>query len=134
MNIVYSQEKNITAETLLAFFKESGSSDAQYGDKLAAAVLNSSTVITAWDKDEDNKLAALITALDDGALSAYVRLMTVAPAYRGKGINDELLKQIQDIYKDYPFVYSIASDDFHAGFFIKAGFKPMEGAKVVTTR
>ncbi len=133
MNITYSQDKNIPAKTLLDFFTEADSPDAKYGDDLVRAVTNSSTVITAWDKDSD-KLAALITALDDGALSAYVRLMTVAPAYRGKGINDELLKQIQEIYKDYPFVYSIAPDDFHAGFFTKAGFKLMENAKVVATR
>lgn len=133
MNIHYSQDKNIPAKTLLDFFTEAGSPDAKYGDDLVRAVTNSDTVITAWDKD-NNKLAALITALDDGSLSAYVRLMTVAPAYRGKGINDELLKQIQEIYKDYPFVYSIAPDDFHAGFFTKAGFKLMENAKVVATR
>ena len=131
MNITYSTDKNISDKTLLDFFTESSSPDVKYGQALADAVKNSSTVITAWDGD---KLAALITALDDGALSAYVRLMTVAPAYRGKGINDELLKQIQTIYKDYPFVYSIAPDDFHAGFFTKAGFKLMENAKVVTTR
>ena len=34
MNIVYSQEKNFDAKTLLDFFTKSGNSDAKYGEAL----------------------------------------------------------------------------------------------------
>ena len=86
MNIVYSQEKNFDAKTLLDFFTKSGNPDAKYGEALVKAVENS-TVFHAWDK-EANELAALISVIDDGATTAYIRYLIVAPNYRGKGLND----------------------------------------------
>ena len=65
-------------------------------------------------------------------MTAYVRYLVVAPNYRGKGINDELLAQVKAKYKDYPFVFAFAPDDFHASFFTKLGFKVIDGAKVLS--
>lgn len=130
MNIVYSSDKNIDAKILLDFFTKSGNPDAKYGDALVNAIHNTSTVISAWDKDSDS-LAALITAVDDG-ITAYVRYLVVGPDFRGKGINDELISQVQAKYKDYPYLYTFAADDFHASFFTKLGFKVADGTKVLT--
>lgn len=130
MNITYSQDKHFDSKTLLDFFAVAQNPDGKYGEKLVEAI-NNSTVIHAWDKDE-NTLAALISVVDDGATTAYVRYLVVAPAYRGKGINDELLNQVKEKYKDYPYVFAFAPDDFHASFFTKVGFKVVDNAKVLS--
>lgn len=130
MNITYSQDKNLDSKTLLDFFAVSQNPDSKYGEKLVEA-LNNSTVIHAWDKDADT-LAALISVVDDGKMTAYVRYLVVAPAYRGKGINDELLNQVKAKYKDYPYVFAFAPDGFHASFFTNVGFKVIDGAKALS--
>lgn len=131
MNIIYSQEKNFSSQTLLDFFTVSGNPDAKYGETLVETINNAGTVVSAWDKDT-NELAALVSVIDDGKMTAYVRYLVVAPNYRGKGINDELLAQVKAKYKDYPFVFAFAPDDFHASFFTKLGFKVIDGAKVLS--
>ena len=131
MNIIYSQEKNFSSQTLLDFFTVSGNPDAKYGETLVEAINNAGTVVSAWDKDT-NELAALVSVVDDSKMTAYVRYLVVAPNYRGKGINDELLAQVKAKYKDYPFVFAFAPDDFHASFFTKLGFKVIDGAKVLS--
>lgn len=131
MNIIYSQEKNFSSQTLLDFFTISGNPDAKYGETLVEAINNAGTVVSAWDKDT-NELAALVSVVDDGKMTAYVRYLVVAPNYRGKGINDELLAQVKTKYKNYPFVFAFAPDDFHASFFTKLGFKVIDGAKVLS--
>ena len=130
MNIVYSQEKNFDAKTLLDFLTKSGNSDAKYGEALVKAVENS-TVFHAWDK-EVNELAALISVIDDGATTAYIRYLIVAPNYRGKGLNDELIARVKEKYADYPCLYAFAPDDFHASFFTKLGFNVIDGMKVLS--
>ena len=130
MNITYSTNKNIDAKVILDFFTDSGNPDRKYGEKLVESVKNASVAIFAWDKDEDS-LAALITVVDDG-IAGYIRYLVVAPNYRGKGINDELIAKVKEAYKDLPYLYNFASDDFHASFFTKMGFKVIDGAKVLT--
>ena len=78
MNITYSQEKNFDAKTLLDFFTVSGNPDAKYEETLVEAINNAGTVVSAWDKDT-NELAALITVVDDGKMTAYIRYLVVAP-------------------------------------------------------
>ncbi len=129
MNITYSEDKNFTAKTILDFYTVSGNPDAKYGEALVSALKNCGTVITAWDGD---KLAALVSVIDDGNLSACLRDLVVAPDYRGKGINDELLTKVKEKYAAYPNFYAIVPDDFHANFFTKVGYKPVEGVKVLT--
>lgn len=130
MTITYSQEKNFDTNTLLDFFTISGNPDAKYGDALVNAINNAGTVVSAWDKDT-NELAALVSVVDDGNMTAYVRYLVVAPNYRGKGINDELLAQVKAKYENYPYLFAFAPDDFHASFFTKLGFNVLDSAKVL---
>lgn len=130
MNIVYSQEQNFDAKTLLDFFTVSGNPDAKYEQVLVDAINSTGTVVSAWDQDT-NELAALISVVDDGKMTAYVRYLVVAPNYRGKGINDELIAQVKAKYESYPYLFAFAPDDFHASFFTKLGFNVVEGTKVL---
>lgn len=131
MNITYKQDNNVPEDSLITLLQEVNHPDLAYETKLIAA-LKSGKLITAWDKDNNDKLAALISVVDDGFINAYVRFMIVGPEYRGKGINDELLRQVMISYSDFPHVYAICEDAFHAGFFTKVGFNILEDAKVLT--
>ena len=64
-------------------------------------------------------------------MTAYIRYLVVAPNYRGKGINDELIAQVKAKYENYPYLFAFAPDDFHASFFSKLGFNVLDGAKVL---
>ena len=64
-------------------------------------------------------------------MTAYIRYLVVAPNYRGKGINDELIAQVKAKYENYPYLFAFAPDDFHASFFSKLGFNLLDGAKVL---
>ena len=109
MNIIYKQDNNVPEDSLLQLLQEVNHPDLAHETKLIAA-LKSGKLITAWDKDNNDKLAALISVVDDGFINAYVRFMIVGPNYRGKGINDELLNQVIISYSDYPHLYAIAED------------------------
>ena len=63
--------------------------------------------------------------------TAYIRYLVVAPNYRGKGINDELIAQVKAKYENYPYLFAFAPDNFHASFFSKLGFNVLDGAKVL---
>ena len=130
MNITYSQEKIFDAKTLLDFFTVSGNPDAKYEETLVEAINNAGTVVSAWDKDS-NELAALITVVDDGKMTAYIRYLVVATIYRVKGINVEFISLVKAKYEYYPYLFAFALYVFHASFFSKLGFKVLDGAKVL---
>lgn len=54
---------------------------------------NSEQVVLALDEETGNA-AGFITAICDGVLSAYIPLLEVLPAYRGKGIGQELVRRM----------------------------------------
>ncbi len=54
---------------------------------------NSEQVVLALD-EETGKAVGFITAISDGILSAYIPLLEVLPAYRGKGIGQELVRRM----------------------------------------
>lgn len=70
---------------------------AQYPNKLYRALMNSETVLTAWDGD---KLVGLARAIDDGAILAQVHYVLVRPSYQGQGIAGALIERIRAHYKD----------------------------------
>lgn len=120
MNIKYVDKFEAQAGELREFLVESGfAADAEL-DKIVQAMRNSH-IIAAIDEDT-KKLAALINVLADGSYASYVQFMVVAPAYRGKGINDELIKMVMKAYQAYSKIINLAADEFHAGFFTKLGF------------
>jgi len=54
---------------------------------------NSEQVVLALDEETGNAVG-FITAISDGVLSAYIPLLEVLPAYRGKGIGQELIRRM----------------------------------------
>jgi GNAT superfamily N-acetyltransferase len=54
---------------------------------------NSDHFVLALDEETGNAVG-FITAISDGVLSAYIPLLEVLPAYRGKGIGQELFQRM----------------------------------------
>jgi len=97
-------------------------SSGHYPDKLAIAMQNYETVYTAWDGDT---LVGLISAMDDGIMTAYIHYLLVRPEYQGKGIGEQLIERTKEKYKDYLRIVLVAYDK-ECGFYEHCGFKKGE--------
>ncbi len=53
---------------------------------------NSDHIVLAVDEETGNAVG-FITAISDGVLSAYIPCLEVLPAYRGRGIGQELVRR-----------------------------------------
>ena len=60
--IVFTEEKKFSREDVQELFLSVGWISGQYPGRLFKALMNSSTVVTAWDGD---RLAGLVRVLDD---------------------------------------------------------------------
>ena len=94
----------------------------KYPDRLMKALLNSSTVITAWDGD---LLVGLARVLDDKAMMAYINYVLVRPSYQGQRIATNMLNIIKEKYKDFLYIEVMLEDKGKLPFYEKNGFKEM---------
>lgn len=86
--IRYTEEKIFTQDQTEALFKSAGWISGNYPERLHKALMNSDTVITAWD---GKKLTGLVRVLDDTEMVAYMHYLLVRPDYQGRGIAKNLL-------------------------------------------
>lgn len=119
MNIIYKDTHEFTAEILQELFLSVEWSSGHYPEKLVIAMRNFETVYSAWDGE---KLIGLISAMDDGVMTAYVHYLLVNPNYQHKGIGKQLIKMITEKYKDYLRIALIAMND-ELRFYESCGFK-----------
>lgn len=80
MNIIYTEEKKFTQEQVQKLFLSVGWVSGQYPKRLHKALMNSSTVITAWDA---NRLVGLVRVLDDSEMVAYMHYVLETQNIRG---------------------------------------------------
>lgn len=123
MNINYTYEKIFTKEQVQGLFLSVGWISGQYPSRLYKALKNSSTVLTAWDKD---KLVGLVRLLDDSEMVAYMHYVLVNPAYQGQGIAGTMIEMIKQKYKDYLYIEIMPEESKNASFYQKHGFSIME--------
>jgi len=70
MDIKISETRDIKIEEIIALYKANGWSSAEKPTDLHNALLNSHSLITAWD---GNKLIGLGNAISDGYLVVYFK-------------------------------------------------------------
>lgn len=122
MPISYSDTHDFTAEQLQALFLSVEWESGKHPDKLVTAMKNYATVFSAWDGD---KLIGLVSAMDDGILTAYVHYLLVNPSYQKQGIGKHLMTLIQSHYAAYLKLILVAEN--HAVEFYKScGFKQVQ--------
>lgn len=125
MEIRYTEEKKFSKEQVEELFLSVGWVSGQYPNRLYKALMNSSTVLTAWDGE---KLVGLLRAIDDGELLAYLHYLLVSPEYQGHGIARNLLELMKDKYKDYLYIELMPEEKKNVSFYEKYGFKVVDGA------
>lgn len=121
--IVFTEEKKFTREKVQELFLSVGWISGQYPERLYKALMNSSTVFTAWD---GNRLVGLVRLLDDGELVAYMHYVLVHPDYHGRGIAGKMMEMVKEKYKDYLYIEIMPEESRNAAFYEKHGFHAME--------
>ena len=109
----------LNPENVQKLFQLAGCESANYPEKLHQALLNSHSVISAWDK---GRLVGLANALSDGALTAYFHYVLIDPAYQGQGIGSRLMEQLLAKYENYFTKVLIAYPD-SVDFYKALGFE-----------
>ena len=119
---IKGKEQALTSKELEELFLSVEWSSGHYPDKLETAIRNYQTVFTAWDGD---RLVGLISAMDDGIMTAYIHYLLVRPEYQGNGIGLKLIEKTKEKYKDYLRIVLVAYTK-ECGFYEHCGFKKGE--------
>ena len=123
--ITYTEEKIFTQEQIQELFLSVGWISGEYPSRLYKALMNSSTVITAWDGE---RLAGLVRLLDDSELVAYMHCVLVHPDYQGQNIAGKIIEMAKEKYKDYLYIEIMPEESKNAPFYEHFGFKAMADA------
>ncbi len=123
MQVTYTEEKKFTMEQVQELFRSVGWISGEYPRRLYKALMNSQTVITAWDGEQ---LVGLARALDDSEMVAYIHYVLVHPTCHGKGIAGHMIELLKEKYKDYLYMELMPEERKNATFYEKHGFKIME--------
>ena len=119
MEIKISDTKEIAMEQIIDLYKANEWSSAEKPNQLYNGLMNSHSLITAWD---DNQLVGLGNAISDGFLVVYYPHMLVLPTYQGKGIGKMILDKMQEIYGDF-HMQMLTADGRAIDFYKKNGFE-----------
>lgn len=122
MNIHYTEEKIFTQAQVQELFLSVGWISGQYPERLHKALMNSSTVLTAW---KQNKLVGLIRVLDDSEMIAYIHYVLVHPDYQGYQIASSMINSVKEKYKDFLYIEIMPEESKNAPFYQRFGFQRM---------
>ena len=123
MEITYTEEKKFTQEKAQQLFLSVGWISGKYPTRLYKALMNSSTVITAWDGPH---LAGLVRVLDDSEMVAYMHYVLVDPKYQGQGIAGRMIQMAKEKYKNFLYIEVMPEESRNAAFYEKHGFRIMQ--------
>ena len=119
----FTEDKIFTQEQVQELFLSVGWISGQYPERLYQALMNSSTVLTAWD---DDQLVGLIRVLDDTSMLAQIHYVLVHPDHQGQGIAGKMLELIKEKYKDFFYLEVMPEERKNAPFYEKHGFHVMD--------
>lgn len=128
MNIHFTEEKIFTKEQIQELFLSVNWVSGQFPERLYKALMNSSTVLTAWDED---RLVGLIRVLDDTEMLAQIHYLLVHPDYQGYGIAGKLIEKIKEKYKNYLYIEGMPEDKNNVAFYVKHGFTEMKNGAAI---
>lgn len=117
-HIEYKQTRNLSIDDILNLYKANEWSSAKKPNELYNALMNSHSLVTAWDKA---KLVGLVNSITDGYLVVYYPHLLVLPKYQKQGIGLNLLKIITQKYQDFHQQILVAESET-VEFYQKCGF------------
>jgi GNAT superfamily N-acetyltransferase len=116
--IIFSENRDIESEQVIAIYQSNGWSSAQKPQLLYQALLNSHHLVSAWD---DKRLIGICNAISDGFLVVYYPHLLVHPDYQGKGIGKKLIETMKKRYEGFHMQVLVA-DAKSISFYEKCGF------------
>lgn len=119
MNIKISETRDISIEQILELYNANKWSAVEKPTELRNGLLNSHSLISAWD---GNKLIGLGNAISDGHLVVYYPHLLVHPNYQGRGIGHMISNEFQEKYKDF-HMQMLTADGKAIDFYKKVGFE-----------
>lgn len=118
-DIRFSETRELPLECVLALYLANGWSAAEKPDLLLEALLNSHSLVTAWDGE---KLVGLGNAISDGCLVVYYPHLVVLPEYQGCGIGTRLMAMLSARYAGF-HQQALLADGRAIEFYRKCGFE-----------
>ena len=119
MTISLSVKRDLDANDILQLYKSNKWSAAEKPELLMKALLNSHSLVTAWD---GATLVGLGNAISDGYLVVYYPYLLVLPSYQGKGIGRLIMDKMQEIYRGF-HMQMLTADGKAIDFYKKNGFE-----------
>ncbi|MEO0406996.1 MAG: GNAT family N-acetyltransferase [Cyanobacteria bacterium P01_A01_bin.135] len=116
--ISFSDRRDLTPAQILPLYRANGWSAAHKPEALCQALLNSHTLISAWD---DEQLVGIGNAISDGYLVVYYPHLLVLPDYQGRGIGRGIMARLQVPYLGFHMQMLVADGEAIA-FYEKCGF------------
>lgn len=96
--INYSETRDIEREAIIALYWANGWSAADKPQQLFDGLMNSHSLISAWDS---GRLLGLGNAISDGHLVVYYPHLLVLPEYHGKGIGSNIMRILMSKYENF---------------------------------
>jgi GNAT superfamily N-acetyltransferase len=116
--ITFSDQRDISIEQILPIYESNGWSSARKPQLLHQALLNSHTLISAWDGE---KLVGIGNAISDGFLVVYYPHLLVDLNYQGQGIGKQIMETLKNQYAGMHQQILVAESEAIA-FYQKCGF------------
>ncbi|HWK07607.1 MAG TPA: GNAT family N-acetyltransferase [Puia sp.] len=118
MNITISDTRDLPLEDILDLYRANKWSSADKPTELYKALINSHTLISAWDGP---RLVGIGNAISDGYLVVYYPHLLVHPDYQGKGIGQMIVRKMQEKYGHF-HMQMLTADGRAIDFYQKMGF------------
>ena len=118
-NIEYKQTRHLSIDDILALYNANKWSSAKKPNELYNGLMNSHSLVTAWDKE---KLVGLVNSITDGYLVVYYPHLLVLPKYQKQRIGFNLLKIITQKYQEFHQQILVAEAET-VDFYQKCGFR-----------
>lgn len=116
--ITFSEQRDIAIEQILPLYESNGWSSARKPEALQQALLNSHTLVSAWDGD---LLVGIGNAISDGFLVVYYPHLLVKPEYQGQGVGQQIMEILKQRYEGMHMQMLVADGEAIA-FYQKCGF------------
>ena len=87
------------------------------------AILQASTHVVIAIDESTEMVVGFVTALSDRVLTAFISLLEVLPAYRGRGIGSDLVRELLDEIGDI-YALDVACDPEVEPFYRHLGLRP----------
>ncbi len=126
MIMYVDQVEGITVDQLHGFFV--GWSNPPSPETHLKLLTNSDHVVLAVD-DVVTKVVGFVNAVSDRVLSAYIPLLEVLPDYQGRGIGQELIRQMLEKLKGLYMIDLICDRELEP-FYVRFGMKTSFGMVV----